>query len=229
MKNPRKVLANPNAHRYGIGDFFVELTTHLVGGDILPRSNVHIADIDHEAWDARLEVKSGGSSANGVNVFIEQLEGYLDGLGRGREHCLYFVYRYEARKHRPEERITRSVRTLVSLYRELAERTLTLHIIDPRLLYALRAHRTHSQRDNHLAATITLWQYTLDELITSVPVLTRSTGFRRGHFAVLKGDVYTVFEGRTMHFPYTAAVPRTLKDRVARQLARFAEPVLNFD
>lgn len=229
MKNPRKVLANPNAYCYGIGDFYVELTAHLFGGAILPRSNVHIADIDHEDWDARLEVKSGGSSANGVNVFVEQLEEYLERLGKGREHCLYFIYRYAARKHQPEERISHSARTVASLYRELAERTLTLHVVDARILNALRTERSKSWRDNHLATTITLWQYTLDELVTSVPLLTRIVGFRRGHFKVLRGHIRTVFEARTMDFPCSFVVPRRLERRIAHRLETYNHPVLNFD
>jgi hypothetical protein len=237
MKNPRKVLANPQALCYGIGDFYVELTAHLVGGTAIPNgngSNVHIADIDHAKWDARLEVKGGGSSSNGVNIFVSQLEDHLEGLGREREYCLYFIYRYQAYLYSGHDRepttcITRSAKTLGALYRELANRTLTLHAVDVRVLYALRARESRSWRDNRVAPTIRLWRHTLNKLVPSVPELTRAVGFRNGYFETLQGTINVVFAGRAMSFPYVFVVPRELGRRVARRLATFRESTLNFD
>jgi len=237
VRNPKTILANPQAHCFGIGDFYVGLTTQLFGGTILPRGNDHRADIDHKTWNARFEVKGAGNT-NGVGIFTEQLDEYLEELGREREHCFYAVYRYASRAHIPEERISRTP-TLGALYKELAERTRELYIVDVRILNALR-HRNgtgHLRRDNQTEEALWLWRRTLEEITATVPLLTRIVGFRQGHFKVIRSDIRTAYENFPMKFPATFIVPRTLEekvqnrlkklDRLAAQLTR--EPLISFD
>ena len=242
MKNPRKVLANPNAIGFGIGDFYVELTTHLFGGTVLPKATAHLADIDHPRWDTLLEVKGGGDS-NGIKAFGPQVEDYLEELGRKREHCLYALYRYTSDKRRPGGPIAKDTKIVRTLYRELAERTRELHVVDVRLLNALgvRNGTRRDRRDSHAVKTLILRQYMLQELAENIQLFTHIVGFRHGHYKVIRTDLSTVFNGFPMSFPVTFVVPRELRPRIETRLRKLAartaartarlarEPELSFD
>lgn len=230
--DPKKVLANPNAHLAGIGQFYVELTAHLFGGKILPRGNGHIADIDHPGWNASLEVKGAGNT-NGVKIFDIQLQNYLEDLGglcQQREYCLYVIYRYISRNAQPEERITKCAPTVGALYAELAGRTNTLHIVDVRLLEALRRRNGSStdRRDGKQANVLTVWAWMLNEISADPSLITRTAGFRRGHFHIERGSIATAFRRHRMEFPVTAIVPRELAPRVARSIKALRQVPIDF-
>lgn len=141
-----------------IGKYFVDVTRRLIGGK-KPKNHMVIGDIHHDGLDALLEAKAVGSPSD-LRIFTNQLERLMDSANGfpGYSHCHYALWFYKnwkgvrygekngvARKTHYFRPLGRETPTETDLNRFLARETVSMWLVDGRILQAL-AEREESTK-----------------------------------------------------------------------------------
>jgi len=205
MKN--RFIANDTARLFGIGRFFEELTTHVVGGARL--DDALGIDLEHPDWDSTVEVKASGSS-QAPAVYSGQLERHLDQRGFPFRHCCYAIWIY--RNTRQDRIGKKKLGTTLQLYTELAERTRLLFVFDARILGSviLKRGTTGLWRDGDYRSAHLRINTTWLRAFALAPAATlRGLGLKTRTFYVQQATVQTTFEDLPVRFDYTAVLPKS--------------------
>lgn len=123
-----------------IGEFFIDLTLQLFGGEKMSYNSVGEADVLNYDLDTRLEVKGSGNRDAPV-IKYRQLYEYLILSEFPLKYCWYAIFWYRNRWRGSHKSISTETPTKESILKFLTQNTMMAFIADAVVLDAIRRKR----------------------------------------------------------------------------------------